>query len=81
MNKKTKFKKMLNNIDNIYIYVGKNPIKIDRNNKKHRFLLTNKKYRKRIDDIIENYNWSTTLFSDCNNLYIGSYKKPFISEI
>lgn len=80
MSKKTKFQKMLNNIDNIYIYVGKNPIKIDRNNKDHRLLLTGKKYRKRIDQIIETYNWSTTPFGDYNNLYIGSDKDPFIKS-
>ena len=78
MSKKTYFKKMLKNIDNIYIYVGKNPIKIDRNNKQHRLLLTSKKYRKRIDEIIETYNWSTTPFGDYNNLYFGSEKDPFI---
>ena len=47
MNKKTYFKKMLKDINNIYVYIGKNPIKIDRNNKEHRLLLTSKKYRKR----------------------------------
>ena len=89
MNKKTYFKKMLKNIDNIYIYVGKNPIKIDRNNKQHRLLLTSKKYRKRMNEIIENNNWSTTFlgwslieeFDEKNDLYIGSIKEPFISEI
>ena len=89
MNKKTYFKKMLKNINNIYIYIGKNPIKIDRNNKQHRLLLTSKKYRKRIDEIIENNNWSTSFlgwslsenFTEKNDLYIGSINEPFISEI
>ena len=88
MNKKIEFKKMLKNIDNIYIYVGKNPIKIDRNNKQHRLLLTSKKYRKRIDEIIENNNWSTTFlgwslsenFTEKSDLFIGSINEPFISS-
>ena len=80
MSKKTEFKKMLKNIDNIYVYVGKNPIKIDRNNKQHRLLLTSKKYSKKWIEIIENYNWATSLpWCDDNNLYIGSPKKPFIT--
>ena len=85
MNKKTYFKKMLKNINNIYVYIGKNPIKIDRNNKKHRSLLTGKKYRKRIDEIIENNNWSTTYFDviegfdEKNDLFIGCSTDPFIN--
>ena len=51
MSKKTKFKQMLKNIDNIYIYVGFHEktykVKIDRNHKEHRLLLTSKKYSKR----------------------------------
>lgn len=84
MNKKTYFKKMLKNINNIYVYIGKNPIKIDRKNKKHRLLLTSN--RKRMDEIIEKNNWSTTFlgwslsenFTEKNDLYIGSINEPFI---
>jgi hypothetical protein len=84
MSKKTKFKQMLKNIDNIYIYVGFHEktykVKIDRNHKEHRLLLTSKKYSKRWDEIIEKNNWSTTPFGDYNDLYIGSSKEPFIKS-
>ena len=81
MSKKTEFKKMLKNIDNIYVYVGKNPIEIDRNNKQHRLLLTSKKYSKKWIEIIENNNLTISLpWADENNLYIGSSKEPFIKS-